>query len=74
QFLIPMAISIAYGLLFGTFLILVQVPPLLLIVNKIRRLWVWLLEGKMPTEEEVEPAVKELAREKQELLAVIEKN
>jgi len=34
QFLIPMAISVAYGLLVGTFILLVLIPALLIITNK----------------------------------------
>ena len=60
QFLIPMAISLAYGLLFGTFLILVVLPAGFLVVNKIRVLWVRLYHGQIVTPEEVEPAMREL--------------
>ncbi len=64
QFLIPMAISIAYGLLIGTILILIEIPVLFLIINRIRQAWFWVLNGEWPKPEEVEPAVKELAFEK----------
>jgi multidrug efflux pump subunit AcrB len=60
QFLIPMAVSVAYGLLFGTFLILVVLPSSFLVMNQIRVLWVRLYHGKIVTPEEVEPACKEL--------------
>ena len=36
QFLIPMAISVAYGLIFGTVILLIVLPSLFLVVNKIR--------------------------------------
>ncbi|NNF22804.1 MAG: efflux RND transporter permease subunit, partial [Saprospiraceae bacterium] len=54
QFLIPMAISVAYGVLFGTFLILLFFPVLILIFNDIRRGLKWLWTGEKPTREEVE--------------------
>ena len=60
QFLIPMAVSLAYGLMFGTFLILVVLPASFLVMNKIRVLWVKIYHGVDVTPEEVEPALKEL--------------
>ncbi|MGV6862381.1 MAG: efflux RND transporter permease subunit [Putridiphycobacter sp.] len=39
QFLIPMAISIAFGVLFGTFFILVFFPTIILVANGYRRVW-----------------------------------
>ncbi|MFZ5981891.1 MAG: efflux RND transporter permease subunit [Candidatus Zixiibacteriota bacterium] len=61
QFLIPMGISIAYGLLFGTFILLVILPAAFLVLNSIRyRIAVHF--SKLPvTPESVEPALKELA-------------
>ncbi len=38
QFLIPMAISVAYGLLFGTFLLLLVLPAGFLVLNRLRLL------------------------------------
>lgn len=61
QFLIPMAVSLAYGLLFGTFLILMVLPASFLIINQIRVNWMKLYHGIEVTPEAVEPAVKELA-------------
>jgi multidrug efflux pump subunit AcrB len=60
QFLIPMAVSVAYGLVFGTFILLIVLPATFLVVNKIRY-WVanW-SSDKSLTYEMVEPAVKEL--------------
>ncbi len=60
QFLIPMAVSVAYGLVFGTFILLIVLPVTFLVINRIRY-WT----ASMFTEEElsyemVEPAVKEL--------------
>ncbi|WP_235299225.1 efflux RND transporter permease subunit [Portibacter marinus] len=56
QFLIPMAISVAYGLLFGTFVLLVLIPALLMIVNRIKRTAIHAYEGEKPSREMVEPA------------------
>ena len=61
QFLIPMAVSVAYGLLFGTFLILVVLPATYLVLNRLRLGWVRLYTGEKVEPEAVEPAVKELA-------------
>ena len=54
QFLIPMAISVAYGVLFGTFIILLFFPVFILIANDLRRYMKWLWTGKKPTREDVE--------------------
>ncbi len=61
QFLIPMAISLAYGLLFGTFLILVVLPAAFLVTNKVRVVWMKLYHGVIVTPEEIEPAVMEMS-------------
>lgn len=63
QFLIPMAISIAYGIAIGTVLTLIMLPMLLLLSNWIKTNLLWLWEGKRPSPEEVERAVKELEAE-----------
>ncbi|NOQ74029.1 MAG: AcrB/AcrD/AcrF family protein [Crocinitomix sp.] len=39
QFLIPMAVSIAFGLIFGTFFILFFFPAVILVHNDMRRAW-----------------------------------
>ncbi|MFC2085388.1 efflux RND transporter permease subunit, partial [Bacteroidota bacterium] len=39
QFLIPMAVSVAYGLVFGTFVILFVLPSGFLVQNRIRYFW-----------------------------------
>ncbi|GAB4256940.1 MAG: efflux RND transporter permease subunit [Vicingaceae bacterium] len=57
QFLIPMAVSVAYGVLFGTIIILVFFPVLILSFNDIRRAFKWLWTGKKPSVYEVEPAL-----------------
>ena len=59
QFLIPMAVTVAYGLLIGAFLILGLLPVLLLISNKLKVYALWLWEGNKPSRDEVEHAVKE---------------
>ncbi len=56
QFLIPMALSIAAGVAFATFLTLVLIPCLLAILNDIRCLAFSLVHKRWPTPEEVEPA------------------
>lgn len=60
QFLIPMAISVAYGIGVATVLTLILLPTFLLGWNSFRRSILWLWNGGiMPTPEEIEPAVKE---------------
>jgi len=60
QFLIPMAVSVAYGLLFGTFILLIILPASYLVQNKLRLWMAYLFTGKKHEPEEVEPAWKEL--------------
>jgi len=60
QFLIPMAISVAYGLMFGTIILLIILPAEFLALNKFR-FWLAKLQGKENiTYESVEPAYKEV--------------
>jgi len=54
QILIPMAVSVAYGVLIGTLIILLFFPVLILVFNDIRRWAKWLWDGKKPTAEDVE--------------------
>lgn len=63
QFLIPMAISVAYGVLFGTIFILLFFPLLILFFNDTRRAFKWLWTGVKPTQEEVEPALIDLKKD-----------
>jgi multidrug efflux pump subunit AcrB len=65
QFLIPMAISIAYGITIATVLTLVMLPILLSWVNiaKVYAIYFW--EGEKPTRESVERAVKEMEVDKE---------
>lgn len=59
QFLIPMAISVAYGLLIGTFILLVLIPALLMISNRIKRTAMSFYEGEALSAEIIEPAHQE---------------
>jgi multidrug efflux pump subunit AcrB len=56
QFLIPMAISVAFGILFSTVLILIMIPSLLVIVNRIKRYSLQIWENTEISPESVEPA------------------
>jgi multidrug efflux pump subunit AcrB len=58
QFLIPMATSIAFGILFGTIFILFFYPAAILFWNDRARLTRWIWTGKKPTELAVEPVLK----------------
>ena len=58
KFLIPMAISLSFGLLFATLLTLLFIPVLLVILNDIKRGLRFLLTGVMPPPEEVESAIR----------------
>ncbi len=64
QFLIPMAISVAYGMAVATFITLVVLPVFLVMLNRIKVAVKWLWTGKKPTNEEVEPAYVELDAER----------
>ena len=64
QFLIPMAIAIAYGLILATLLTLIFLPAFLKITNKIRYTKEWIFTGKKLNEEEREPSIKEMEYEK----------
>ena len=59
QFLIPMAISLAYGLLAATFIMLIVLPPLLIGMNNLKRFAWWVWEGEQLNPEEVEPSIIE---------------
>lgn len=66
QFLIPMAISVAYGIFFGTFIILLFFPVLIVFFNEVRVASWWLWTGSKPLNEEVERVI--IDAEKEELL------
>jgi multidrug efflux pump subunit AcrB len=57
QFLIPMAISLAYGVAIGTIFILIFFPVLIMLLNDFRVFTRYLWTGKRPTREEVETAI-----------------
>ncbi|MGM0477621.1 MAG: efflux RND transporter permease subunit [Bacteroidota bacterium] len=58
QFLIPMAVSIAFGVLFGTLFILALFPAAILFGNDLKRLFQYLWNGSAPAEEEIETALQ----------------
>lgn len=59
QFLSPMAISVAYGLLFGTLLTLLMLPALIVVFNKFKIFVFWLVKGEKFSSTAVEAAVRE---------------
>lgn len=61
QFLIPMAISVSFGLLAATVVILLMLPILLIGLNRFRVYRDYLWDAKKPEYREVEPAYKEVA-------------
>lgn len=61
QFLIPMALSVAYGLIFGTVILLLILPASFLAFSSLRRMWASVWSGEQVEPESVEPAVKQLA-------------
>ena len=63
QFLIPMAITIAYGLGIATLIILILLPVLLITMNRLKLFIEWYWNGKTPKPKEVEPAYKEMKYE-----------
>ncbi|WP_430411044.1 efflux RND transporter permease subunit [Kordia sp.] len=63
QFLIPMAVSIAYGIGFATILTLIVLPIFLSFSNYIKKNGMWLVTGRNITKEEVERVVKEQKHE-----------
>ena len=56
QFLIPMAISLAYGVFLGTIFILIFFPVLIMLLNDARVYTKYLWTGTRPSQEEVETA------------------
>ena len=67
QFLIPMAISVAYGIGIATILTLVMLPLLLSVSNSIKVYIKWMLTGNKVTKEEVERAIIEQNYENDEI-------
>ncbi len=64
QLLKPMAISIAYGIGYATFLTLILLPILISITNTFKVKGNWLLTGKILDKRDVESPVVELNRKK----------
>ena len=58
QFLVPMAISVAFGLIIGTAVILLGLPVLLILQSRFRVATVQLWEGVKYAPEELEPAIE----------------
>lgn len=67
QFLIPMAVSLAYGIIMATFLTLLVLPILLSYLNHSKVYGKWFWTGTKPSHEEVEPALIEKQSENEEL-------
>ncbi len=57
QFLIPMAISLAYGVAVGTIFILIFFPVLIMLLNDLRVFFKYLWTGVKPEREDVEVAI-----------------
>ncbi|MCT4590834.1 MAG: efflux RND transporter permease subunit [Carboxylicivirga sp.] len=60
RFLIPMAISVSYGMAMATTTTLVLLPVMLLIANKGKVKWQKFAFSRVVTSEEIEPAIKEM--------------
>jgi multidrug efflux pump subunit AcrB len=54
QFLIPMAVSLGFGILFATVITLFLVPVNYMVLEDIRRLWAWLMQKPVSPEPETE--------------------
>ncbi len=63
QFVIPMAISVAYGIGYATFMTLFLLPLLLAVKNNIKVGMLWFWRGKKPSRESVERAIIEMKSE-----------
>lgn len=63
QFLIPMAISVSYGIAIATVITLIMLPVMLIVKNEFKRrfhwAWHWYPGRPLPNPESMEPAVKE---------------
>ena len=68
QFLIPMAIAIAYGIALATVLTLVMLPLMLSLGNSLKVYWKYLTTGNKPSKEEVEQAIREQKVEQNEVI------
>lgn len=65
QFLKPMAVALAYGVLIGTMFILLFFPALIMFLNDVRVTMRWLWRGIRPGREEVEVAIRHMKIEKE---------
>ncbi len=63
QFLIPMAISVAFGLLAITAILLILLPALLVLLNRFRYNWARAFKNTQPEYHEVEPAYQQMHAE-----------
>ena len=68
QFLIPMAIAIAYGIALATVLTLVMLPLMLSLGNSLKVYWKYMTTGIKPAKEEVEQAIREQKVEQNEVI------
>ncbi len=60
QFLIPMAISVAFGLLFVTVIILILLPIYLKFISPLHRSWMFISKGIWLDDYSAEPAIREM--------------
>jgi tetratricopeptide (TPR) repeat protein len=67
--MVPMAVTVSFGLVLATVFVLFLIPALLATVNDLRRPWFWLWNGRYPSPEEVEPAYRRGQRIQEEELA-----
>ncbi len=67
QFLIPVSLSLAYGMIMATTTTLFLLPVMLLIVNNLKVNWQNKVRGKNVTPEQVENAIKEMKYDYNEL-------
>ena len=70
QILIPMAVSMAYGVLIGTFIILLFFPVLILAFNDMRVYARWFWTGQRPEAREVERVVIDNGKNLEEMLSL----
>ena len=65
QFLVPMAISIAYGIVMATFLTLFVLPLFIYFNNTRKLIWYWLKSGEWVDRASLERAVMEVVHERE---------
>ncbi|MBI9034221.1 MAG: efflux RND transporter permease subunit [Bacteroidales bacterium] len=71
---IPMAISVAYGMIVATVITLIFLPVLMIMMNGMKVNINWLWNGTKPQREEVEQAVIEMKAEEEEKLEEVRFN